>query len=119
MPSTSPYVEFLKEQFSPLGEITARFMFGGYALYCNGVIFALVADNALYLKADNENRFRFSERRLKAFKPFPDRDEVMSYYEAPPEIFEDADAMKDWCAASVEAGKRGAQKKPPKRPKPR
>jgi DNA transformation protein and related proteins len=119
MPSSSPYVEFLKEQFSSLGDITARAMFGGYALYCDGIVFGLVADNALYLKADDENRPRFTERRLKAFKPFPDRDEVMSYYEAPADIFEDTDAMRDWCAASVEAGKRGAKKKLPKNRKSR
>jgi DNA transformation protein len=117
MPSTTPYVEFLREQFAPLGEITSRAMFGGHVLYCDGTVFALIADNALYLKADDRSRERFNDRGLKAFKPFADRDEVMSYYEAPPEIFEDVDAMKDWVGASVEAGRRGAKKKA--KPSPR
>lgn len=117
MPATNPYVEFLKEQTTPLGEITARAMFGGHCLYCDGLVFALVANGALFLKADDVNRPRFKERGLKAFKPFEDRDDVMSYYEAPPEIFEDPDAMKLWCGGAVDASRRAAQKKRPKKRK--
>jgi DNA transformation protein len=107
MPARNAYVAFLQEQFAALGDVTARAMFGGYCLYCDGTVFALVADGALYLKADNVNREDFTGRGLKPFKPFPDRDEVMSYYEAPPEIFEDADAMRVWVGGGVQAGLRG------------
>ena len=105
------YIEFLQEQFSTLGAVTARAMFGGYCLYCDFTVFALVAGGALYLKADDAHRDRFIARGLKAFKPFADRDEVMSYYEAPPEIFEDSDAMRLWVGGAVEAGRRGSKKK--------
>lgn len=111
------YIEFLLEQLAPLGEITARAMFGGHTLYCNGTVFALVAANVLYLKADDENRSRFDARKLRAFKPFPDRDEVMSYFEAPPEIFEDPEAMHDWVGGSIEAGVRAARKKKSRKPR--
>jgi DNA transformation protein len=111
------YVDFLLEQFEPLGDITSRAMFGGHALYCNGTIFALVAGNSLYLKADDANRQQFAQKGLRPFKPFADRDEVISYYEAPPEIFEDSDAMRKWVGSSVEAGVRGASKKKPKKKK--
>src|SRR4051794_36662875 len=96
MAAPNPYVEFLVDQFAPLGEIPSRAMFGGYTLYCDGTVFALVAGNVLYLKADDENRSPFTARGLRAFKPFDDRDEVMSYYQAPPEIFEDQEAMREW-----------------------
>ena len=39
----------------------------------------------------------------------------MSYYEAPPEIFEDPDAMRSWCAGSVDAGRLAAEKRSPKK----
>lgn len=114
MPQKSnPYLEFLVEQMSPLGEITSRSMFGGYCLYCDGTVFALVANQALFLKADDENRGAFDARGLKAFRPF-EGPETMSYYEAPPEIFEDSDAMKHWCGGAVEAGRRAQAKKKPK-----
>jgi DNA transformation protein len=102
----NPYVEFVVEQFQPLGEITSRAMFGGHALYCDGITFALIAGNAVYLKADDLNRPRFQDRGLKPFQPFPDKPGVMQYYESPAEIFEDSDALKVWGKAAVEAGRR-------------
>jgi DNA transformation protein len=111
MPVRNAYLEFLLEQLSPLGDISARAMMGGHCLYCDGVVFALVARNALFLKADDVNRNAFGSRGLKAFRPFDDQNAVMSYYEAPPEIFEDPDAMRRWCGTSVEAGRRAQEKK--------
>lgn len=100
------YVEYVKEQLSALGGITSRFMFGGYCLYCDGVPFALVADGELYLKGDDTNIPRFEARKLQAFRPFPDREDTMKYFQAPPEIFENPDAMRDWCGSAVACGLR-------------
>jgi DNA transformation protein and related proteins len=105
------YLEFVQEQLSPLGEISNRFMFGGYCLYCDGVPFALVADGELYLKGDDVNIPRFQARGLRAFKPFPDREDTMKYFQAPPEIFENSDAMKEWCGGAVDCGRRASSKK--------
>ncbi len=107
MPARNQYVDFLVEWLSPLGEITARRMFGGHTLYCNGVVFALVADRTLYLKADELTRPRFEAKGLEPFRPFEDRPEVMQYYPPPAEFFEDPDVMRDWGQAALEVGKRG------------
>lgn len=107
------YLEFVLEQLSPLGAVTSRAMFGGHCLYVNGIVFALLANNELYLKADGETRPRFEQRKLKPFRPFDKEDFVMSYYQAPPEIFEDRDAMREWAGAAVETGRRA--KKGPKK----
>jgi DNA transformation protein len=111
MPAPNPFLEFLQEQFSPLGDISCRSMFGGYCLYCDGVVFGLVANNEVFLKADDFNRPQFEARDLPAFRPFDDQDVVMQYYRAPAEIYEDADAMRRWCGGAVEAGKRARMKK--------
>jgi DNA transformation protein len=111
MPGKSEYLEFLIEWLSPLGEITARGMFGGHCLYCDGVVFALIADSTLYLKADDATRPRFESHGLSPFRPFPDRPEVMQYYPPPAEFFEDADVMRDWGQAAVNAGSRAKTKK--------
>ena len=115
MPARSSYLEFLFEQLAPLGEISSRAMFGGHCLYCDAVVFALVANNAMFLKADDVNRAAYENRGLKPFRPFEDQNAVMSYYEAPPEIFEDSEAMQTWCGGSVEAGRRAQAKKKPKK----
>lgn len=84
-------MEFVIEGVEPLGNITARPMFGGYTIYCDDSAFGLVARDALYLKADEQNRPEFEARALPAFRPFEDQNSVMQYYVAPAEMFEDPD----------------------------
>jgi DNA transformation protein and related proteins len=50
MSSRKETIEFLQEQMSGAGRITARMMFGEYALYCEGKIIAFVCDDQLFLK---------------------------------------------------------------------
>lgn len=111
MPARNPFLEFVEEQFSPLGEISSRAMFGGFCLYCNGIVFALVANNQVFLKADDINRPDFEARSLPAFHPFEDQDVVMHYYQAPAEIYEDVDAMRQWCGGAAAAGGRAQSRK--------
>ena len=106
MPAKDRFTEFVMEQMAPLGAMTSRYMFGGWCLYCDGTVFAIIADGALFLKGDSENIPKFEARGLKAFKPFPDRDDVMKYFQAPPEIFEDPEALREWCGGAVAAGRR-------------
>ena len=106
MGGNNQYLEFLAEWLSPLGAITSRRMFGGHTLYCDGVVFALVAVNTLYLKVDAVTRPGFEAQGLKPFRPFEDRPEVMQYYPPPAEFFEDADVMLAWGRAAVEASRR-------------
>ena len=118
MAKTDRFVEFAVEQFARLGTISARAMMGGWVLYSDGVVFALVASGALYLKGDSGNVPEFQARGLAAFRPFPDKEGTMSYYQAPPEIFEDAEAMLHWVGGAVEAGRRAGAKKTKKKAAP-
>lgn len=111
MPKPGRYLEFIVEQFSPLGRITTRFMFGGWCLYCEGTVFALVADGSVFLKGDAESIPKFQARGLPAFRPFPDQDLTMNYFQAPPEIFEDEAAMREWCGLAIAAGRRASRPK--------
>jgi DNA transformation protein and related proteins len=115
MPNRPSYIEFLIEQLSPLGEITTRRLFGGNSLYCDGIVFALVANDTLYLKADDVNRREFEASGLEPLHPFGDGAKSMQYYEAPPELFEDSNALKRWGGGAVAAGSRAHTKKAPKR----
>lgn len=50
MSTSKEYIEFLKEQFAPLGEVTTRAMMGEYVLYYKGRIVGGVYDNRLLVK---------------------------------------------------------------------
>ena len=55
--STRPAtVEFIVEQASGAGAVSARKMFGEYALYCDGKLVALVCDDELFVKPTSAGR---------------------------------------------------------------
>ena len=111
MPNKKEYLDFVMDWLAPLGEISARRMMGGHVLYCDGVVFALVSNNVLHLKADDVTRPRFEGLGLGAFRPFPDQPGTMQYYPPPAEFFEDADVMQEWGRAAVEVGRRARVKR--------
>lgn len=103
----SEFVEYLHEVFERFGPITARRMFGGYGIYHNGLMFALVSDDTLYLKADAENASHFEKAGLGKFEYAKDGKIMrISYYLAPAEILEDRDEAALWARRSYEAALR-------------
>ncbi len=63
MVASESFAEFLREQLEPLGRVTLRRMFGKTGVFCDGVMFGVVADNMLYLRVDNGNKEAFQEAR--------------------------------------------------------
>ncbi|MBR1850622.1 MAG: TfoX/Sxy family protein [Bacteroidales bacterium] len=50
MASNPDLVQYIVDQCSGAGDVSARKMFGDYTLYCDGKPFGLVSDNGFYLK---------------------------------------------------------------------
>jgi TfoX/Sxy family transcriptional regulator of competence genes len=50
MPTSPEFVTFVTEQIENAGVITARMMFGEYAVYADGKLFGLICDNKLFIK---------------------------------------------------------------------
>jgi DNA transformation protein and related proteins len=97
----SDFVEYLKEVFSEFGPIQPRRMFGGHGIFYKGLMFALVADDTLYLKADETISPYFTERELEQFSfEKQGRAFKMSYYMAPEDIFDDPEEAKIWADRS-------------------
>lgn len=111
MANKSSYIEFLTDYLSPLGAITSRLMFGGHCLYADGVVFALVARDELFLKVNELTRHHFEERGLKQFHPFDDERASMNYFAAPAEFFENPDDLRRWGALALEAGRSSVKPK--------
>nr|WP_267955248.1 TfoX/Sxy family protein [Halomonas ethanolica] len=89
------------------GPITARRMFGGHGIYHDGLMFALVADETLYLKVDAHNLGDFEREGLEPFEyDKGGRLVQMSYYQAPEELFEDRELAAAWARRSFEAALR-------------
>lgn len=106
MPRSREFVQFVLEQMAPFGRVRARAMFGGFGIYRDECMFAIIVDDRLYFKTDAATRGEFEARGLGPFtyvmrgKPV-----TMSYFEAPPEVFEEPDTMQHWAQmAYVTAG---------------
>ena len=113
MARSSEFVAFVLESLQPLGGMSARRMFGGWGVYKDGVMFALVTDDQLYLKVDDGNRAAYDDAGLPHFtytqKGKPIR---MSYREAPPDGFEDPGILCAWARESHAAALRAKRQKP-------
>ena len=104
----------LNDLLAGIEGITARPMFGGYNLYKDGVIFALIIrGNKLYFKADKQNRGDFEKFGSKQFiyqYPNSDMKIAMSYWELPADIMEDKEAIREWVEKSYRASLRSEKK---------
>jgi DNA transformation protein and related proteins len=49
-------IDFILDQLSGLEGVSARKMFGEYALYCNGKVVGLVCDDILFIKITKEGK---------------------------------------------------------------
>ncbi|AMK78761.1 MULTISPECIES: TfoX/Sxy family protein [Methylomonas] len=110
----SEFIAYLPEVFELFGTIQIRKMFGGYGVYHDGLMFALVADETLYLKADAENAKFFEEQGLAQFAYQREgKMAKMSYYQAPAEFMEDREQAELWARRSYDAARRaqGNQRK--------
>lgn len=103
----SEYTDYLREVFAQFGPIQARRMFGGHGIFHEGLMFALVSDETLYLKADDQCRGPFEEAGLPPFEYDKQGKRVtLSYYQAPEDILEDPEAAAEWAKRSFEAALR-------------
>jgi DNA transformation protein len=109
MAVSADYRDFVLEQLAPLGQVTARRMFGGVGIYANGLFFALIDDDVLYLKGDESLKPEFEAAGCHAFAPFG-ADKPMSYWTAPTEALDDQDILLDWARKSLEVA--GRKKNP-------
>ena len=112
MAVSGSFREFVAEQLAVVGPVTVRAMFGGAGVYLGGRMFALIAFETLYLKADDSTKHRYEAEGLKPFTYDGQTGPVsMSYWRAPERLLDDGDEMLEWAKQSVAAARSGAAKK--------
>ena len=105
---SSEFSDFLIGQMAGFGPVSARRMFGAAGLYRDGIMFAILADDVLYLRVDEDTRRDFEAEGLESFSygTKSGRNTIMSYMRAPERCLEDTDEMADWCRKAYEAALR-------------
>lgn len=116
MPKSNEYLEYVLEQLSGLGGVTANRMFSGSGLYQNDIFFALLFSDTLYFKVGDENRPDYESRGMRRFQPYKDKPRMsFTYYEVPADVLEDPEQLVAWARKSVQAALTLAAAKRPKR----
>jgi DNA transformation protein len=111
MAVSASFLEYVLEQFSAsTREIISKRMFGGMGLYADDRFVAVLDDDRLFLKVDDESRPHYDREKARAFQPYGEGSYSMSYFELPTRVLEDRDEAAVWLErAYVAAGKKKAK----------
>lgn len=109
------FLTYVLEQLASVRRVTSRRMFGGAGLYSDEIFFAVVDDDTVFFKVNDDTRPRYVERRMPPFAPIPGRPPMRGYYQVPPAVLEDADEFAAWAREAVTVGA-AAVTKPRRRP---
>jgi len=99
------FVEYVRELLEPFGEIKARAMFGGYGVYKDGLIIAIIVQDELYLKCAKGNQDYFKSFNSEPFSYYTKNGKLasMSYWKVVPEVMEDEDLFAKWVDIAIGA----------------
>jgi DNA transformation protein len=113
MVASDSFAEFLREQLAPLGHITMRRMFGKTGVFCDGLMFAMVTDDTLYFRVDDDNREAFKE--AESYPPLnygkKGRTIDLAFWRAPERLFDEPDEFVAWARLALAAARRVAAKR--------
>lgn len=118
-----PFHDFVAELFAPMGPVSIRRMFGGAGVYTEGAMFALLADDGIYLKTDAELRATLASEGCEPFlwiRPGDGKAIDMGYVSLPADALDDAEEACRWGqrALAIALAARSTAKPRRKRKKP-
>jgi DNA transformation protein len=115
--------EFVAELLAPMGPVSIRRMFGGAGVFRDGLMFALLADDTIFLKCDPALRADLDAEGSAPFvwsKPSTGEEIDMGYVSLPSSAMDDPDEASSWARRALAVAKAKAAAKPvPKSKKPK
>jgi hypothetical protein len=71
MAVSESYLAFVLGQLEGLRGVVTKRMFGGVGIYSDGLFFAVIDNDTLFFKVDDELRPRYRSAGMSAFAPMP------------------------------------------------
>lgn len=98
MAVTDGFKDLIKDLLADFGPVTIRNMFGGAGIYAGGVMFAILDDDVLYLKTDENSARAFRDEGMEPFTYVMEGKGpiAMSYFEVPPRLLEAPEELTAW-----------------------
>ena len=104
---SNEFVDYVVELMAEWATVAARRMFGGYGLYREGLMFGLIVEDELFLKADANNAMQFERAGSQPFVyQSRDRTVQLSYWSAPADSLDSPAEMAVWCRSAYGAALR-------------
>lgn len=104
MAVSDSYREFVIERLNQVEPVHFRKMFGGIGIYSGDHFFAIISDDVLYFKVDDETRKRYSEQGMGQFSN-------MGYFELPADALEDEELLTSYMREAIDVAARSKSKK--------
>jgi DNA transformation protein len=104
--------EFIRELFSQFRPVTVKRLFGGAGVYCEGLMFALVFDGAIFLKVDEASIPNFEREGSRPFvytrakSPGRVGRHSLSYWRLPERLYDEPDELAVWAARALAIAQR-------------
>jgi DNA transformation protein len=93
--------EDIQSRLGNLGNIRTRKMFGGYGVFEEDKMFALIdSSGQVFFKVDETNQARYDESGSKKHSRMP-------YYRVPDDVLGDDDLLEEWAGLSIRISKGG------------
>ncbi len=99
-------IEFVRDLFAGIGDITTRKMMGGLSIYADGKIFAMMhSDARLYLKATGEfaKRLEAAGGALFTYAGKNGKEGHMNYWTLPDAALDEPARAADWARQALRA----------------
>ncbi|MES2090574.1 MAG: TfoX/Sxy family protein [Pseudomonadota bacterium] len=105
------FSQHVVDQMAEFAPVQAKAMFGGFGIYWQGLMFALIVREQLYFKADEQSAGEFTSRGLGPFTyESKGKTASLKYYQAPPEVMEEPQQMAVWARLAYDCALRRRKK---------
>ena len=114
MPVTPEYRAYIEDLVEPLGHVTSRRMFGGLGVFYRGLMFALIVNDVLHFKVDDENRPDYEADGMEPFSYLRKGQKrgLNSYWTVPVDVLDNEDEFLVWSRKAADAALRADAGKP-------
>jgi DNA transformation protein and related proteins len=102
--------DHISELFAAFGRVAVRNMFGGAGIYADSVMFGLIVDDVIYLKADADTFAAFEREGCGPFTYDTKRGAraLKSYWRMPDRLYDEPEELAIWAKAALAAARRAA-----------
>ena len=104
IPEDKKILDQVMALLSPIGGVHSRAMFGGFGIFHDDAMFALIKGPGLFFKVNSANRPQYEKAGSKQFNPMP-------YFQVPAEVVTDAAMLRDWARTSIQIAHSSPKKK--------